>query len=77
MPFDDYQERFADEEGHKLIKTVHRHEYDDGVDVDLETNEDMDRLAVASYIRDNIEKMEEHNDHKRMVMDAMNPKERN
>ena len=39
LPFDNYGEERRDKEGHHFRKTVHRHRNDDGVDIELETNE--------------------------------------
>ena len=60
LPFDDYQEEVQDRQGHHLRKTVHKHRFDDGIDIDLETNEDYDPLALQSYLSENIPKAAAH-----------------
>ena len=56
LPFDDYQEEVQDRQGHHLKKTVHKHRFDDGIDIDLETNEEYDPLALQSYLSENMPK---------------------
>ena len=46
MPYDDYEEEAFDPEGHHYLKSVHKHKYDDGIDIDLMTNEDVDPVGL-------------------------------
>ena len=46
MPWDDYEEEAFDPEGHHYLKSVHKHKYDDGIDIDLMTNEDVDPVGL-------------------------------
>ena len=56
LPYDDYRLDRIDDEGHRVRKTVHKHKEDDGIDIEFETNEHPDPVALMSYMMENMPK---------------------
>ena len=56
LPYDDYNLERIDDEGHYVRKTVHKHKEDDGIDIEFETNENPDPIALMSYLMENMPK---------------------